>query len=86
MRRVLVVLLTVPLLVALIEPNAIAKKRSRSGRAAVHSRRESRGKAAGFRVAHVEAGPLTRGAGDADVTQAARGVPDITQPSRLIRL
>ena len=44
MRRVLVVLLTVPLLVALIEPNAIAKKRSRSGRAAVHSRRESRGK------------------------------------------
>jgi murein L,D-transpeptidase YcbB/YkuD len=44
MRRVLIVVLTIPLLVALIEPSAIAKKRSRSGRAAVHSRRESRGK------------------------------------------
>lgn len=43
MRRVLVVVLTIPLLLALIEPNAIAKKRSRSGRAAVHSRREPRG-------------------------------------------
>jgi len=45
MRRVFVVVLTIPLLLALLEPNAIAKKRSRSGRATVHSRRESRGKA-----------------------------------------
>lgn len=44
MRRVLVVVLTIPLLLALIEPNAFAKKRSRSGRAAVHSRGDSRGK------------------------------------------
>lgn len=44
MRRVLALVLTVPLLVALIEPNAIAKKRSRSGRASVQSRREPRGK------------------------------------------
>ncbi|MEK6304303.1 MAG: peptidoglycan-binding domain-containing protein [Acidobacteriota bacterium] len=45
MRRVLVVVLTIPLLLALLEPNVIAKKRSRSGRAAVHSPRGSRGKA-----------------------------------------
>lgn len=44
MRRVLVLVLTIPLLMALIAPTAIAKKRSRSVRASVHSRRESRGK------------------------------------------
>lgn len=45
MRRVFALFLTIPLLLVLIEPNAIAKKRSRSGRASVHARRDARGKA-----------------------------------------
>lgn len=44
MRRVLALALTIALLVVLIEPNAIAKKRARSGRAGIHARRHPRGK------------------------------------------
>ena len=45
MRRVFALVLTIPILLVLFEPNAIAKKRSRSGRATVHAGRDSRGKA-----------------------------------------
>ena len=50
MRRVFALVLTIPLLLALIEPNATAKKRSRSGKATVHAGRDSRGKARRGRV------------------------------------
>ncbi|HTG14587.1 MAG TPA: peptidoglycan-binding domain-containing protein [Blastocatellia bacterium] len=50
MRRVFALVLTIPLLLALIEPNAVAKKRSRSGRATVQAGRDSRGKARRGRV------------------------------------
>ncbi|MFY9607985.1 MAG: peptidoglycan-binding domain-containing protein [Blastocatellia bacterium] len=42
MRRVFALALTIPLLLVLIEPTAFAKKRARSGRAAIHARRQPR--------------------------------------------
>lgn len=50
MRRVFALVVTMALLVVLIEPNAIAKKHSRSGRATVQAGRGARGKARRGRV------------------------------------
>jgi hypothetical protein len=50
MRRVFALVIMIPLLLALIEPTAIAKKRSRSGRATVHAGRDARGKVRRGRV------------------------------------
>jgi len=50
MRKVFALIFTIALLVVLIEPNAIAKKLSRSGRATVQAGRGARGKAHRGRV------------------------------------
>jgi hypothetical protein len=66
MRKVFALVVTMALLVVLIEPNAIAKKHSRSGRATVQAGRGARGKARG----RVQAG---RGRHGRTAYVAARG-------------